>query len=345
MSVSRVFIINRFNLFSVIILMCLFVGPISAQNENSENAQPELQVSVKPDVLLGEITVLDEQDSKIPGLFYPQEQSHETVSELQFTIFIAFSVCLLIIFILVIYLLISFTSKKRLTELTITINHLKSELSVVNRKNGKNSDYHPTTSISPEDFHELKQDVNGLKYGLEIIRREIKEGSVNSLIEDIIDTPAPPEVLKELKGNVDKKIEQERELSVLLSNFISKLGRTDSEVTNYIQALHSVPKTKLEYESVDVFNMNLSKKFQNYIELVDINNEEQIFLVNKLAEKFDIGIINPAKAERFDAKLHSAISEEGNEDVQKSRVLRVEVLGYQGAQRSLVKAKVILSRG
>jgi molecular chaperone GrpE (heat shock protein) len=358
MSAYIIFMKNSFRvfLFFGVVLMLTFVKPVNAQKETSQSAQSKIASTLEDtDVLLDEKTKSYPKDNEIS---YTQVAKVETVIELPIIVFIVFSVSLLILFALVIYIFACFASKGRLVELQITTNQLASRLNDVIREVGKTSTQHTQPPINPMDLHGLNLDVDGLRQRLERIEQltknkvslldEVEKKKINSaepVVRTSINSLENFEIPKALKDRVENKIKTEKDLSVLLSKFISKLGKSDSELTNYTQALRSEPQTKKEYEVVDASNFLLSRKFQNYIEFVDVNNEEQLLQVNKLAEIFNIRVINPVQSDKFDAKLHSARGEEDCHEVPKGRVIRGDVLGYEGAEKSLVKAKVILSRG
>jgi molecular chaperone GrpE (heat shock protein) len=277
--------------------------------------------------------------------------------EVLWIVIIVFSTLLLLLFICVIYLCIFFTHKKNLLALNTKIselkrkqvetgNQLKTSLALRGHGANNNDEYNLLSgrvSLLERKIKNVIQQFDGLE-GIVINEPTVREpGKLNTIGE--IKPPIEPDIPFRLRLTVNTKIDKDKERSIALKDFITKLGKSDAELSNYIEVLKSPLRNIQDYEAIESTELVLARKFQNYIELVDVSNMEQLQLVRELSGTFDISLIEPETGMKFDATIHSAKGEEDSNDIPKGRLIRTDILGYQDAQAVIVRAKVILSRG
>ncbi len=90
--------------------------------------------------------------------------------------------------------------------------------------------------------------------------------------------------------------------------------------------------------------VNWQRKFEYYLEKVNLSDKKEIKTVKELSEKLSLVLLIPQKNDRFNALEHTAQSEEESSDVDRGRVMKVVSIGIKDADVVKQKAKVILSK-
>lgn len=90
--------------------------------------------------------------------------------------------------------------------------------------------------------------------------------------------------------------------------------------------------------------VNWQRKFESYLEKVDLFDEKKIKTIKELSAKLSLVLLIPKTNDRFNALEHTAQNEEESNDVDRGRVTRVVSVGIKNADVVIKKAKVILSK-
>jgi hypothetical protein len=150
------------------------------------------------------------------------------------------------------------------------------------------------------------------------------------------------------KFNALRELVSENEL--IIKGF-NKLGFNDSDVDKSLNVMDfqdenvsfdnliTTYKKLLEYPVV-----NWHRKFEYYLEKLDLSDEKKLVFVKELSEKLSLVLLIPKTNDRFNALEHTAQSEEESNDVERGRVTRVVSVGIKDTDAVKLKAKVILSK-
>lgn len=206
------------------------------------------------------------------------------------------------------------------------------------------------TYLEAEDLKRGYAIVDGKKIECPLRRNASLTSSVSILASEQSSTL--PHLFRQMKDAIGEK--DLKEIESLFNKIVKKSGvvmpkREPSKKDLELQAAFLPILRALGQHDKDIEGLaseiNWKNKFELYINMEESVTSRILKDLEAVAGLLDFSLIVPSRGDSFNPSIYSAYSEENNDSVPKSKVIKCQKYGYKDGSQVRLKAKVILSRG